>query len=144
MDRVFLVFAAMIAALLMFATPASAQSIVRRGYEREHREVHQRVHVRVVNSGSQMQYGRHYDSISYGHRGLIALNFTIGGGGQRRVLRDIQPVREVRPGDCFVRVWRGRSPEDYEAEVNRETDGCFADALHYGDRNPRIVLQPFD
>lgn len=126
--------AALIATVMM-ASPAFAQRYVERGYERTHREVHE---LRVQQGGPSMQYGRQYDAISYGHRGLIAVNLSFGGGGRQQVR--YQPVREMpRGGGCRVNVDTRMPPQVQAVEVPRAVEElCYRRARAEGFPPPQI------
>lgn len=132
--RMFLAFVAMIAAATIIPTTAFAQERVR--VREQH--VHENVRVRVREGGPRMMYGQQYGSISYGHRGLLAVGFSIGMGGQRSY--GFMPVRRIEPGSCVVRVDSRRPRGNLEVEVERMTDGCYHAARLRGDLRPRIVV----
>ncbi len=129
-------FLALAAVITVATTPDLAHAQRIREYERV--EVHARERVHVRQEGPRMLQGQRYDAISYGHRGLVALNVHFGGGRQRQ---SFEPVRHVSQGDCFVRVDGARPPANLETEIERMRDGCFAVARRRGDPRPRVVVE---
>ncbi len=131
MKRMFLALVAMIAATTM-APSASAQRVVRE-YERVEE------HVRIHRGGPSMHYGQRYGGISYGYRGYVVLNLNFGSGG-RRHYQSYEPVRYVDRGDCVVRVDGNRPEGNLEAEIERMTDMCLAEAYARRWPQPRVVV----
>ncbi len=135
MVRMFFAAVAALIATMTMTMPAFAQRTVERGFVHEHREEH--VRVRVRQDGPRMQVGRQYDAISFGHRGLIAVNFSYGGGGRRQVR--YEPVTEVPRGGCRVNIDSGMPPEVQEVEVPRAIERvCYRRARAGGYPLPRI------
>lgn len=135
MKRVILAVKTALIAAMLSTMPAQAQRIVERGYELRHREVSESL--RVQQGGPRMQYGHQYNTVSSGYIGLIAVNLSFGGGGQRMVR--LEPVRTVSPGGCRLNIDTRMPLEVRQVEIPIAIENlCYQPAREHRLPVPRI------